>query len=214
MQDNPCYSSRKTRTHSRKLKGSLLGSVPQLCLTLCNPMDCSTPGLPVNHKLPKFTQLMSTESVMPSKHLILSCPSPLDLNLSQHQGLFKWVSSSHEVAKVLEFQLQHQSFQWTPRTDLLLDGLVASPCSKVTLKGLFQHYSSKASILWFSTFQLVQFSHPYMTSRKTITLTRQTFVGKGMSLVFNMLSRLVITFLPRSKHVWISWLRSPSAVIL
>ena len=72
---------------------------------------------------------MSIESVMPSNHLILSSPSPPVLNLSQHQGLFQWVSSSHEVAKVLEFQLQHQSFQWTPRTDLLQNGLVGSPCS-------------------------------------------------------------------------------------
>ena len=74
-------------------------------------------------------KFMSIESVMPSNHLILSSPSPPVLNLSQHQGLFQWVSSSHEVAKVLEFQLQHQSFQWTPRTDLLQNGLVGSPCS-------------------------------------------------------------------------------------
>ena len=74
-------------------------------------------------------KLMSIESVMPSNHLILSSPSPPALNLSQHQGLFQWISSSYQVAKVLEFQLQHQSFQWTPRTDLLYDGLIRSPCS-------------------------------------------------------------------------------------
>ena len=83
-----------------------------------------------------------------------------------------------------------------------------------TLKCLLQHHSSKASILWHSVFFLVQFSHPYMTTGKTIALTRRTFVGKVMSLLFNMLSRLVITFLPRSKHLLISWLQSPSAVIL
>ena len=83
-----------------------------------------------------------------------------------------------------------------------------------TLKSLLQHHSSKASILWLSAFFTVQLSHPYMTTGKTIALTRQTFVGKIISLLFNMLSRLVITFLPRSKGLLISWLRSPSAVIL
>ena len=83
-----------------------------------------------------------------------------------------------------------------------------------TLKSLLQHHSSKVSILWRSAFFIVQLSHPYMTSGKTIALTRQTFVGKVMSLLLNMLSRLVITFLPRSKHLLISWLQSPSAVIL
>ena len=83
-----------------------------------------------------------------------------------------------------------------------------------TLKSLFQHHSSKASILWHSAFFIVQLSHPYMTTGRTIALTRWTFVGKVMSLLFNMLSRLVITFLPRSKHLLISWLLSPSAVIL
>ena len=82
-----------------------------------------------------------------------------------------------------------------------------------TLKSLFQHHSSKASILWCSVFFIVQLSHPYMTIGKTIALTRRTFVGKVMSLLFNMLSRLVITFLPRSKSLLISWLHSPSAVI-
>ena len=150
---------------------------------------------------------MSTESVMPSNHLIpLSSPSAPALNLSQHQGLFKWVSSSRQVAKVLEFQLQHQSFQWTPRTDLLT--------VQGTLKSLLQHHSSKASILWRSAFFIVQLSHPHMTTGKTIALTRWTFIGKVVSLLFNLLSRLVITFLPRSKCLLISWLQSPSAVML
>ena len=83
-----------------------------------------------------------------------------------------------------------------------------------TLKSLLQHRSSKASILWHSAFFIVQLSHPYMTTGKSIALTRRTFVGKVMSLLFNMLSRLVITFLPRTKHLLISWLQSPSAVIL
>ena len=83
-----------------------------------------------------------------------------------------------------------------------------------TLKSLFQNHSSKAPVLWHSAFFIVQLSHPYMTTGKTIALTRRTFVGKVMSLLFNMLSRLAITFLPRSKHLLISWLQSPSAVIL
>ena len=83
-----------------------------------------------------------------------------------------------------------------------------------TLKSLLQHHSSKASILWCSAFFIVQLSHPYMTTGKTITLTRWTFVDKVMSLLFNMLSRLVITFLPKKKHLLISWLQSPSAVTL
>ena len=83
-----------------------------------------------------------------------------------------------------------------------------------TLKSLLQHHSSKASILWCSAFFIVQLSHPYMTTGKTIALTRRTFVGKVISLLFSMLSRLVITFLPRSKRLSVSWLQSPSAVIL
>ena len=92
----------------------------QSCPTLCNPMDCSTPGPPVHHQLPEFTQThvhWVGDAIQPSHPP--SSPSPLTFNLSQHLGLFKWVSSSHQVAKRLKFQLQHQSFQWTPRTDLL-----------------------------------------------------------------------------------------------
>ena len=88
------------------------------------------------------------------------------------------------------------------------------PAVQGTLKSLLQHHSSKASILWYSAFFMGQLSYPYMTTGKTIALTTGTFVGKVMSLLFNMLSRLVITFLPRSKHLLISWLQSPSAVIL
>ena len=97
-----------------------VSSVAQSCLTLCDPMNHSTPGLPVHHQLPESTQThvhWVGDAIQPSHPL--SPPSPPALNLSQHQGLFKWVSSLHQVAKVLEFQLQHQSFQWTPRTYLL-----------------------------------------------------------------------------------------------
>ena len=111
-------------------------------------------------------------------------------------------------------QLQHQSFQGIFRTDFLQDGLSGSPAVQGTLKSLPQHHSSKASILRCSAFFTVQLSHPYMTTGKTIALTRWTLVGKVMSLLFNILSRLVITFFPRSKCLLISWLQSPSAVIL
>ena len=105
-------------------------SVSQSCLTLCNPMNRSSPGLPVHHQVLEFTQThihRVGDAIRPS-HLLLSSSPPAP-NPSQHQSLFQWVNSSHEVAKVLEFQFQHQSRQWAPRTDLLEDGLVGSPCS-------------------------------------------------------------------------------------
>ena len=105
-------------------------SVAHSCPTLCDPMNHSTPGLPVHHQLPEFTQTHAyrvSNAIQPSHPQ--SSPSPPASNPSQHQSLFQWVNSSHEVAKVLEFQLQHQSFQRTPGTDLLQDGLVGSPCS-------------------------------------------------------------------------------------
>ena len=104
-------------------------SVAQSCPTLCDPMNCSMPGLPVHHQLPEFTQThvhRVGDTIQPSHPL--SSPSPPAPNPSQHQGLFQWVNSSHEVAKLLKFQLYHQSFQWTPRTDLLYNGLVGYPC--------------------------------------------------------------------------------------
>ena len=178
-------------------------------------MNHSTPGLPVHHQLPESTQIhvhWVDDAIQPS-HL-LSSPSPPAFSLSQHQSLFKWVSSSHQVAKVLEFQLQYKSFQWTPGLISFRMDWLDLLAVQGTLKSLLHHHSSKASILWRSAFFTVQLSHPYMTIGKTVALTRQTFVGKVMSLLLNMLSRLVITLLPRSKHLLISWLQSPSAVIL
>ena len=153
------------------------------------------PGFPVHHQLLELAKThfhRVGDAIQPSHPL--SSPSPA-FSLSQHRGLFQGVSSLHQVAKLLEFQLQHQSFQSIFRTD-------------------FHHPSSKASILRYSAFFIVQLSHPYITTGKTTALIRQTFVGKVMSLLFNMLSRLVITFLPGSKHLLISWLQSPFAVIL
>ena len=158
----------------------LFSSVTQACQTLWDPMDCGTPVFPVYHQLPELAQThihRIGDAIQPSHPL--SSPSPPAFSPSQHQGLFQWVSSLHQVAKVLEFQLQPQSFQWTPRTDLLKDGLVGSPCSP-----LLQHHSSKASILWCSAFFMVQLSHPYITNGKTIGLIRRAFVSKVMSLGF------------------------------
>ena len=109
----------------------------------------------------------------------------------------------------MEFQLQHQSGLISFRMDWL-----DLPAVQGTLKSLLQHHSSKVSILWCSAFFMFQFSYPYMTTGKIIALTTQTFVSKVMSLLFNMLSRLAIAFLPRNKCLLISWLQSPSAVIL
>ena len=187
--------------------------ITQLCLTLCDPMNHSPPGLPVHHQLPEFTQT-SIESVMPSIHLILCRPlfllppippsirvfsneSTLRMRWPKH-WTFSFSIPSKEIPGLISFRMD-----WL---DLL--------AVQGTLKSLLQHHSSKASILQCSAFFIVQLSHPYMTTGKTIALTRQTFVGKVMSLLFNMLSQLVIAFLPRSKHLLISWLQSPSTVIL
>ena len=137
----------------------------KLFLTLCDPMDYSTPGFPVLHHLLEFAQThvhRVGDAIQPSHPL--SSPSPA-FSLSRHQGLFQWVSSSHQVAEVLELQLQHQSFQWIFRTDFLYDWWVWSPCSlrdspweSKTLKSLLQHHSSKASILWCSVFFMLLLS--------------------------------------------------------
>ena len=128
----------------------------------------------------------------------LSSPSPSAFNPSQHQGLFQWASSLHQVAKVLVFQLQHQSLQWTSGLISFRMDWLDLLAVQGTLKSLLQHHSSKASILRCSAFFIVQPSHPYTATGKIIALTRWTFVGKVISLLLNMLSRLVITFLPRS----------------
>ena len=152
---------------------------------------------------------------MPSNHLILCCPflllPPIFPSI---QGLFKWVSSSHQVAKVLEFQLSINPFnEYSGLISFRMDWLNLLVVQG-TLKSLFQHHSSKTLIYWCSAFFIIQLSHPYMTTGKTIALARRTFVGKVMSPLFSMLSRLVITFLSRSKHFLTSQLQSPSAVSL
>ena len=126
-------------------------SVTQARLTLCDPMDCSTPGFPVHHQLLELTHTyvhQVGDAIQPSHPL--SSPSPPTFNLPQHQGLFQWVSSLHQVAKVLEFQPQHQSSQWIFRIDFLQGGLVGSPCSPRDSQESSQHLSSKVLILWHS----------------------------------------------------------------
>ena len=189
--------------------------VAQSCATLCNPMNRSMPGLPVHHQLPEFTEThvdRVNDAIQPSHPL--SSPSPPAPNPSQHRSLFQWVSYSHQRAKVLEFSFNiSSSNEHTGLISFRMDWLDLLAVQG-TLKSLLQHHSPKASILRCSAFFMVQLSHPYMTTGKTIALTRWTFVDKVMSLLFNTLSRLVITFLPRSKHLLISWLQSPSVVIL
>ena len=181
-------------------------------------MDCSTPGFPgvlsITNSWSLF-KLMSIESVMPSNHLILCQlllllpPIPPSIRVFSHESALhirwpKYWSFSFNISLTNEHPgLISFGMDWL---DLL--------AVQGTLKILLQHHSSKASVLQRSAFFTVQLSHPYMTSGKTIALTRQTFVGKVMSLLLNMLSRLVITFLSRSKHLLISCLQSPSAVIL
>ena len=127
-------------------------------------------------------------------------PSSSSLSLSQHQGLFQWVSCPHKVTKILELQLQYQSFQWVFRVDFKTDWLVWSSCCPRDS----QHHSSKASILWCSTIFAIQLSHLYMSTEKTVALTIWTFVSRVMSLLFDTLSSCVTAFLPRSNHLLIS----------
>ena len=176
-------------------------------------MDCSMQGFPVLHHLPNLLKLMSIASVMPSNHLcrsllLLSSTFPRIRVYSNESALhIRWpkywsfsfsISPSNEYSGLISFRMD-----WF---DLL--------AVQGTLKNLLQHYNSKASVLRCLAFLMFQLSYPYVTTGKTIALTIWAFVGKVMSLLFNMLSRFVITFLLRSKHLLISWLQSPSAVIL
>ena len=184
---------------------TLFSSVAHLCPTLYNPMNRSTPGLPVHHQLPEFIRLTSIESVMPSSHLILCRPllllppippsirvfsseSTLCMRWPKYQSFSFSIIPSKEIPGLISFRMD-----WL--------GLLAV---QATLRSLLQHHTSKASILQCSAFFRVQLSHTYLTTGKTIALTRWNFFGKVMSLLLNMLSRLVITFLPRSKGLLIS----------
>jgi len=190
-------------------------SVTQSCLTLCDPMNRSTPGLPVHHQLLEFTQthVHRVSDAIHTSHalssLLLLPPIPPSIRVFSNESTLRmrwpnyWsfsfsISPSNEHPGLNSFRMD-----WL---DLL--------AVQGTLKSLLQHHSSKVSILWRSAFFTVQLSHQYMTTGKTIALTRWTFVGKVMSLLLNMLSRLLMNLLSRSKHLLMSWLQSPSAVIL
>ena len=161
-------------------------------------MYCSAPGCPVLHCLPKFakTHVHWVDYATQPSHP-LSSSSPAALSLSQHQGLFQWVGSLRQVAKLLELQLQPSVLPMNIQGWFPLGWTGWISLQSKGHKSLLQHHSSKASVLRHSAFFTVQLSHPYMTTGKTIALTRWTFVGKVMSLLFNMLSRLLITFLPK-----------------
>ena len=169
-------------------------SVAQLCPTLCDPTNCSTPGLCVHHHSRSLPKPRSIKSVMPSNQLILCHPLllpsifPSIRVFSNELGLFQWVGPLHQVAKVLELQLQHQSFQEHPGLNSFRMDWLDLLAVQRTPKSLLQHYSSKASILRGSAFFTVQLSQPHMTTGKTIALTRRTSVGNVMSLLLNMLS--------------------------
>ena len=172
-------------------------------------MDCSTLGLPVHHQLPELAPTRPTSRCI---HPLSSlCPSAFNLSIR--------VFSSESVLHIR--WPKYWSFSFNISLSNAYSGLISFRMDwfdllavQGTLKSLFQHHSSKASILWCSVFFMAYLSHPYMTTGKTIALARQIFVCKVMSLLFNMLPRLVIAFLPRSKCLLISWLQSPSAVIL
>ena len=154
-------------------------SVAQSYPTLCKPMNHSTPGLPVHHQLPEFTEThvhRVSDAIQPSHPP--SSPSPLAPNPSQHQSLFQRVNSSHEVAKVLEFQLYIIPSKEIPGLISFRMDWLDLLAVQGTLKSLLQHHSSKASILRRSAFFTVQLSHTYITTGKTIALTRRTLVGK------------------------------------
>ena len=185
-------------------------SITWLCPALCDPMNHSTPGLPVHHQLPEFIQTQRPLSqwchpaISSSAVPFSFCPQSLPASVFSNGSTLcmRWpkywsfsfsIIPSKEIPGLISFRMD-----WL---DLL--------AVQWTLKSLLQHHSSKASVLQCSAFFTVQLSHPYMTTGKPIALTRRTFVSKVMSLLFNMLSRLVITFLPRNKCLLISWLQSP-----
>ena len=188
-------------------------SVAQFCLTLCDPMDCSMPDfLSITNSQ---SLLRSIKSVMPFNRLILCRP------LLLLPSIFPSIRVFSDKSVLLIRWPKYWSFRFSISPSNEHSGLISFRMDWLdlfavqgTLKTLLKHHNSKASILQHSAFFMVQLSHPYMTTGKTIALTTWTFVGKVMSLLFNMLSRLVITFLPRGKSLLISWLQSPCAVIL
>ena len=202
-----------------QLRKNQVSSVAQSCPTLCDPMECKNARPPCPSPTPtnqlRLLKLMSIESVMASNNLILCHPLLLQPSIFPSIRVF----SNESVPHIRWPKYWSFGFNISPTSDY--SGLISFRMDWLYLlavqgtpKSILQHHSSKASILQCSAFFIVQLSHPYMTTRKTIALTIWTFVSKEMSLLFNMLSRLVITILSRSKCLLISWLQSPSVVIL
>ena len=190
-------------------------SVVQSYPTLCDPIDCKTPSFSVHHQ---FQELAQTNVHQVSDAIQLSHPLSFSLLLP---SIFPSISIFSSESVLCLRGLNYWSFSFSISPSNEYSGLISFRIDWLdllavqgTLQSLLQHHSSKASVLWGSAFFIVQLSYPCMTTGKTIALTRQTFVGKVMYLLFNMLSRLLITFLPRSKCLLISCLQSPSAVIL
>ena len=217
LSDTPLFYD-LTSLHKRKQDGCRhiacvqFSSVTQSCPILFNTMCCSVQSI-INSQ--SLLTLMSIESVMPSNHLILCHPLLLLPSIFPSIRVF----SNESALQTRWPKYWSFSFSISPTTEY--SGLISFtmdwldlPAVQWTLKSLFQHHSSKASILWHSDLFIVQLSHLYMTTGKSIALIRWTFIGKVMSVLFNMLTKLVITFLSRSKHLLISRLELPSAVIL
>ena len=199
-------------TIERGLSNFQFSSVAQSCPTLCDPMNRSTPGLPIHHQLPEPTQTHVIGSVMPSNHLILCCPPLLLPSIFRSISVFSNESALHiRWAKYWSFSFSiSPSSEYPGLISFRMDWLDLLAVQR-TLKSLLQHHSLKASILWCSAFFIVQISHPYMTTGKTIALTRWTFVDKVMFLLFNMLSRLEKAMAPHSSTLaWkIPWTEEP-----
>ena len=192
-----------------QLSSVKFSSVTQSCLTLCDPMDCSMPGLPVPHHLPEFAQVHVHWIGDAIPTISSCCPLLLLPSILPSIRVF-----SSELAIRIRWP-KYWSFSISPSSEysglisLRIDWFYLLAVQGI-LRSLLQHHSSKASILRHSAFFMVHLSHPYMTTGKTIALTIRTFVSKVMFLLFNTLSRFVIAFLPRSNHLLISRLQSPS----
>ena len=211
-------SSDKVSGHCKKICNQCISTVqfsPSVVSNSLHPMIAAIQASLSITSSWSLLRLMPIESVMPSSHLILCHPllflPPIPPSIS---GFPNESTLRMRWPKYWSFSFSISPFNEHPGLISFRMDWLDLLAVQGTLKSLLQHHSSKASIFWHSAFFTVQFSHPYMTTGKTITLTRQTFVGKVISLLFNMLSRLVITFLSRSKRLLISWLQSPSAVIL
>ena len=199
---------------NKRLHFSSVQSLSQVRLFATPWMSACQASLSITNSWSSL-KLTAIESVMPSSHLILGRPLLLMPPIPPSIRVFSNESTLHmRCPKYWSFSFSIIPSKEHPGLISLRMDWLDLLAVQGTLRSLLQHHSSKASILWCSAFFTVQLSHPYMTTGKTIALTRRTLVGKVMSLLFNMLSRLVITFLPRSKRLLISWLQSPSAVIL